>query len=86
SIQASGIVPDVVVKPEGAAPDAVLGQDGQLYVTEATLPGHLRGDDEGLAGYTPGDVLDGDAPVKAALAELKKLAVTARARTTAVPR
>nr|WP_298150181.1 S41 family peptidase [uncultured Pseudoxanthomonas sp.] len=86
SIQASGIVPDVVVKPEGAAPDAVLGQDGQLYVTEATLPGHLRGDDEGLAGYTPGDVLDGDAPVNAALAELKKLAVTARARTTAVPR
>ncbi len=55
-------------------------------VTEATLPGHLRGDEEGLAGYTPGDVLDGEAPVNAALAELKKLAVTARARPTAVPR
>ena len=79
SIQASGIVPDVVVKPEGAPADAVLGQDGQLYVTEATLPGHLRGDEEGLAGYTPGDVLDGEAPVNAALAELKKVVATARA-------
>ena len=86
SIQASGIVPDVVVKPEDGTPDAIVGQDGQLYVTEATLPGHLRGDEEGLAGYTPGDVLDGEAPVNAALAELKKLAVTARARPTAVPR
>ena len=81
SIQASGIVPDVVVKPEqGGKPGAaVLGQDGQLYITEATLPGHLRGDEEGAAGYTPGDVLDGEAPIKAALAELKKVAATAKA-------
>ncbi len=81
SIQASGIVPDVVVKPEqGGKPGAaVLGQDGQLYITEATLPGHLRGDEEGAAGYTPGDVLDGEAPIQAALAELKKVAATAKA-------
>ena len=80
SIQASGIVPDVVVKPEsGGKPGSVVEQDGQLYVTEATLPGHLRGDEEGAAGYMPGDVLDGDAPINAALAELKKVAATARA-------
>ena len=81
SIQASGIVPDVVVKPEqgGKPAAAVLGQDGQLYITEATLPGHLRGDEEGAAGYTPGDVLDGEAPIQAALAELKKVAATAKA-------
>jgi C-terminal processing peptidase-3. Serine peptidase. MEROPS family S41A len=80
SIQASGIVPDVVVKPETAAkPGSVPEQDAQLYITEATLPGHLRGDEEGAAGYTPGDVLDGDAPITAALVELKKVAATARA-------
>ena len=80
SIQASGIVPDVVVKPEqDARPGSVVERDGQLYVTEATLPGHLRGDDEGQSGYTPGDVLEGDAPITAALAELKKMAATAQA-------
>ena len=80
SIQASGIVPDVVVKPEsGGKPGSVVEQDGQLYVTEATLPGHLRGDEEGAAGYMPGDVLDGDAPINAALVELKKVAAMARA-------
>jgi len=81
SIQASGIVPDVVVKPEtDAKPGSVVEQDGQLYITEATLPGHLRGDEEGAAGYTPGDVLDGDAPINAALVELKKVAATATAK------
>lgn len=79
SIQASGIVPDVVVKPEtGGKPGSVVEQDGQLFITEATLPGHLRGDEEGAAGYVPGDVLDGEAPITAALAELKKVAATAR--------
>jgi carboxyl-terminal processing protease len=83
SIQASGIVPDVVVKPEtDAKPGSVVEQDGQLYITEATLPGHLRGDEEGAAGYTPGDVLDGDAPITAALVELKKVAATAKASST----
>ncbi|CAN7571774.1 S41 family peptidase [Pseudoxanthomonas sp. LjRoot143] len=80
SIQASGIVPDVLVKPEtGGKPGSVVEQDGQLYITEATLPGHLRGDEEGAAGYAPGDVLDGDAPITAALVELKKVVATARA-------
>lgn len=87
SIQASGIVPDVVVKPEGAEakPGSVVEKDGQLYITEATLPGHLRGDEEGAAGYTPGDVLDGDAPINAALAELKKVAATANAAGPSAP-
>ena len=40
--------------------------------SEATLPGHLRGDEEGTEGYRAGDVLDGDKPIDAALAELKK--------------
>jgi carboxyl-terminal processing protease len=64
SIQASGIVPDVVLKPEGEAAGARAG-----YV-EALLPGHLRGDEE-MAGENAGDVLEGDAPIQAALAELK---------------
>jgi len=80
SIQASGIVPDVVLKPE-AAKDAATPFD----YSEAALPGHLRGDEEGAEGYLAGDVLEGDKPIDAALAELKKkLPVTTQAaRTTA---
>ncbi len=69
SIQARGIDPDVVLAPENA-PAGV----SRAY-TEANLPGHLRGDLEGEAG--PGDVLPGDGPVNAALAELKKPQVAA---------
>jgi carboxyl-terminal processing protease len=69
SIQASGIVPDVVLKPD--APVAKEAASPYDY-SEATLPGHLRGDDEGAEGYSAGDVLDGDKPIDAALAELKK--------------
>lgn len=69
SIQASGIVPDVVLKPD--APTAKESAAPYDY-SEATLPGHLRGDDEGAEGYSAGDVLDGDKPIDAALAELKK--------------
>src|SRR5690606_7900449 len=47
-------------------------------VTEAALPGHLRGDEEGDE-YQPGSPLPGDAPITAALAELKKLAGVAPA-------
>jgi carboxyl-terminal processing protease len=68
SIQASGIVPDVVLqaeKPKDAEP-------ALIDYSEATLPGHLRGDDEGAEGYSAGEVLDGDKPIDAALAELKK--------------
>ena len=68
SIQASGIVPDVVLKPDVAKDSEPAPYD----YSEAALPGHLRGDDEGADGYRAGDVLDGDKPIDAALAELKK--------------
>ncbi len=63
SIQALGIVPDVVLKPEGEAA-------ARAGYVEALLPGHLRGDEE-MPGDNAGDVLDGDGPIAAALAELK---------------
>jgi len=77
SIQARGIDPDVVLKPEKKPGD----DDGLPDYAEAMLPGHLHGDDE-IAGSNAGDVLDGDAPIAAALAEVKKPAVAA---TTAAP-
>ena len=83
SIQASGIVPDVVLKPE-VAKDA---EPGPYDYSEAALPGHLRGDDEGADGYSAGDVLDGDKPIDAALAELKKkLPVTTPAAAITAPK
>src|SRR3546814_314308 len=66
SIQARGIDPDVVLKPEGKE-----GEDSHADYAEVLLPGHLRGDEE-IAGSNAGDVLEGDAPIAAALAELKK--------------
>lgn len=86
SIQASGIVPDVVLKP-----DVTKDADTAPYdYSEAALPGHLRGDDEGAEGYRAGDVLDGDKPIDAALAELKKKlpvsAPAAAAATTNAPK
>jgi carboxyl-terminal processing protease len=68
SIQARGISPDVVLHP---ATDAANG--GHADYAEALLPGHLRGDAEDQAGSNAGDVLDGDAPITAALLELKKM-------------
>jgi carboxyl-terminal processing protease len=48
-------------------------------ITEATLPGHLLSEEEGaLPGDNAGEVLDGDAPIQAALAELKKKQPAAR--------
>jgi carboxyl-terminal processing protease len=83
SIQASGIVPDVVLKPE-VAKDA---EPAPYDYSEAALPGHLRGDDEGADGYSAGDVLDGDKPIDAALAELKKkLPVTTPAAAITAPK
>ena len=64
SIQARGIDPDVVLKPDGAA-----ARPGEI--SEAALPGHLRGDQE-TDGVGIGDVLEGEAPITAALAVLKK--------------
>lgn len=63
SIQARGIDPDVVLKPNGGANPG--------NVSEAVLPGHLRGDQE-ADGIGVGDVLEGDAPINAALAVLKQ--------------
>lgn len=71
SIQASGIVPDVVLAPTPDPEDT--GSPGFDY-SEAALPGHLLGEQEGSEAYLPGAVLEGDAPIEAALAELKKLA------------
>lgn len=65
SIQARGIEPDVVLKPDNA--DGTARAD----YAEALLPGHLHGDQE-VAGSNAGDVLDGEKPITAALAELKK--------------
>lgn len=67
SIQARGIDPDVVLKPNAS----VKGVRGDI--SEATLPGHLRGDQE-TDGAGIGDVLEGDAPIAAALLVLKKQA------------
>ncbi|KLJ00838.1 peptidase S41 [Luteimonas sp. FCS-9] len=69
SIQARGIDPDLVLRPEDANPDADAPRAASAY-TEAALPGHLRGDEED--GSTGGEALPGDAPIAAALAELKK--------------
>ena len=64
SIQARGIHPDVVLQPDG---QTLKGRPGR--VSEAALAGHLRGEgDEGGVG----DVLDGDAPIDAALQVLKR--------------
>ena len=71
SIQALGIVPDLVLQPD--KPAELL--TGQRY-SEATLAGHLRGEGD-EAGDNAGDVLDGDAPIAAALADLKKSIGTA---------
>src|SRR5690606_21609570 len=69
SIQALGIMPDVVLHPEeeGAAHPA--------EVSEATLPGHLQAEAEAKAEAVdqPGEVLEGRGPIDAALAELKKM-------------
>ena len=66
SIQALGIVPDVVLHPAEGAENG-----GKADVTEARLPGHLAGEAE--PGDNAGEVLAGEAPIQAALAELKKM-------------
>jgi carboxyl-terminal processing protease len=66
SIQARGIEPDVLLH---AGKDGIDGTVSDY--AEALLPGHLHGDLE-QSGSNAGEVLDGEAPVTAALAELKK--------------
>ena len=72
SIQALGIQPDVVLQPEGEAGEAVA------RITEARLPGHLDAEAEVAAALEPGDVLEGQAPIDAALAELKRMGAVAQ--------
>ena len=67
SIQARGIDPDVVLEPEQ---DSATADSARRARAEAMLPGHLRGDEE-EEGSGAGDVLEGEAPIEAALAELK---------------
>src|SRR5690606_29738195 len=59
-------------------PDPPARPTARSRYTEAMLPGHLRGDEE-EEGAGAGDVLDGDGPIQAALAELKKPAAPAPA-------
>ncbi|PJK09087.1 peptidase S41 [Lysobacteraceae bacterium NML95-0200] len=69
SIQGVGIHPDVILTPEN--------ETAPSRYSEASLPGHLQGEEEPeskLAGENAGHVLPGDAPIQAALAELKRLA------------
>jgi carboxyl-terminal processing protease len=65
SIQARGIDPDVVLKPDATVKGV------RSDISEAGLRGHLRGDQE-TAGVGNGDVLEGDAPITAALVLLKR--------------
>ncbi|HSD17719.1 MAG TPA: S41 family peptidase [Thermomonas sp.] len=67
SIQALGIVPDVVLHPEG-------GERRPAALSEAELPRHLAGEGKPMEGDNAGDVLPGQKPIDAALLELKKLA------------
>ncbi|QOW20696.1 S41 family peptidase [Lysobacter ciconiae] len=68
SIQALGIVPDIVLKP-----DADAGNGGRKGYTEASLPGHLGIEGGGADDAMQGEVLEGDSYIDLALAELKKL-------------
>jgi carboxyl-terminal processing protease len=74
SIQALGIIPDVELH---AARDAENG--GKPSYTEASLRGHLAGDEDDAPGTNAGEVLEGDAPITAALNELKKPTAAAKA-------
>ena len=77
SIQASGIVPDLELQPDPALVQRDVPPSLASEVSEATLPGHLHGDEEGAEGYQAGSALPGDQPIAAALAELKKLVAAA---------
>ncbi|MBE0267956.1 S41 family peptidase [Xylella fastidiosa subsp. multiplex] len=70
SIQARGIVPDLLLKPDGVGAADLSGSG--IDRSEAGLPGHLRGTDEGVPGCTSSDPLPGDTPIMTALLELKQ--------------
>ena len=79
SIQARGIQPDVVLKPDVALKPDGATKATPTFISEAVLPGHLRGDQE-TAGASAGDVLEGEAPITAALVVLKKQVAIATAK------
>ncbi len=79
SIQASGIVPDIELQPDPALVNPDAPAAGVRNISEAILPGHLRGDDEEAGDYRAGSPLPGDKPIAAALAELKTLATPSAA-------
>ena len=60
----------MILHPEDTSADDIA------RINEAALPGHLRGEEEGeaMAGENAGAVLPGDAPMRSALAELKRMA------------
>ena len=78
SIQALGIVPDVVLKPDGPA-------TRDVPINEAALSRHLQGEAGVMEGDNAGDVLPGQAPIASALLELKKMAGTTVAKAPAAP-
>ncbi|WP_374358227.1 S41 family peptidase [Thermomonas sp.] len=78
SIQALGIVPDVVLHPEG-------GDRRPAPISEAELPRHLAGETP-MEGDNAGEVLPGQKPIDAALMELKRLAGVAAAPAMAIPK
>ena len=73
SIQALGIVPDVLLRAENED-----GKSASKRYTEASLPGHLGGDGEEAAGASEGEVLEGDRYIDLALAKLKTMATQPR--------
>ncbi|GHC02112.1 S41 family peptidase [Thermomonas carbonis] len=78
SIQALGIVPDVILHPEG-------GDRRPVPISEAELPRHLAGETP-LEGDNAGEVLPGPKPIDAALLELKRMAGVALAPVPAAPK
>jgi len=76
SIQATGLVPDVELQP----PSDTHADDPSAWladVTEAQLPGHLSAENEEEHTNTPGIVLPDEAPIQAALRELKQPGILA---------
>jgi carboxyl-terminal processing protease len=76
SIQALGIAPDVVLRP-------AEGDSRPRIAREAVLPRHLTAEGEAVEGDNAGEVLPGNAPVEAALAELRRMASQRPAATAA---
>ncbi|MGH8030550.1 MAG: S41 family peptidase [Arenimonas sp.] len=61
------------IQARGLTPDVRLAGDRAAGVREQDLPRHLAGSDEAADGYARGEVHQGDAPIAAALKELKAM-------------